>query len=166
MIEIKIAEMLIRYKLPIDSATPKNKNGVTKQLGIWDYEGTYKRFKTLGAKRYMVDEDGHINITVSGLNKSVCVPYLFRLSENPFTIFNDDLYVPGEYTGKKTHTYIDEIREGDITDYLGNTAHYHELSGVHLEYSTYAISDKPIEKIKDMMQYLIENQIIRGSGYE
>ena len=43
---------------------------------IRDFEGYYERFKTLGAKRYMVQKDGKVNITVSGLNKKIAVPYL------------------------------------------------------------------------------------------
>ena len=39
-----------------------------------------------------------------------------------------------------THTYIDEERSGIVTDYLGNKAHYKELSGVHLENCDYRLS--------------------------
>ena len=46
--------------------------------------------------------------------------------------FDSDLTVPALDTGKLTHTYIDNTMEGELTDYLGNTAHYRELSGVHL----------------------------------
>lgn len=161
MIRIKIAEMLNRYNLPLDSASPQNKKGQNKQLGIWEYEGTYKRFKTLGAKRYMVETEEGVNITVSGLNKSECMPYIFRQSENPFTFFSDDMYIPGEYTGKKTHTYIDEKREGDITDYTGLSGHYMELSGVHLSNSPYQMS-----MTKEFLDYLTELRVLQGSGYD
>ena len=165
MIQLKIAEMLCRYKLPIESASPIAKNGEPKPVGVWDYEGMYTRFKTLGAKRYMVEKDGEVNITVSGLNKQVCVPYIFQLSENPFDIFNDNLYVPGKFTGKKTHTYIDDLREGDVYDYLGNLGHYKELSGVHLENAPYSISDTPMSKIKSVLEFIEEKQYLRGSGH-
>ena len=110
-------------------------------MGVWEHEGQYSRFKTLGAKRYMVEHDGKINITVSGLNKKVCVPYLVKTyGEKVFEKFNDSLYVPPEYTGKNTHTYIDDPRTGIITDYLGNTSKYNELSGVHLMQADYSLS--------------------------
>ena len=161
MIQFKVAEMLSRYKLPIDSASPKNKKGVVKTLGVWEYEGTYKRFKTLGAKRYMVENEGGVNITVSGLNKSVCVPYIFRQLENPFDFFRNEMYIPGEYTGKKTHTYIDETMQGDVIDYMGNTAHYHELSGVHLSNAPYQMS-----MAKEFIEYITELRLMQGVGYE
>lgn len=129
------------HGLPEELTRPKTVKGVEKPLGVWDFEGTYKRFKTLGAKRYMVEDEDGINITVSGLNKKVTVPYLMeKYGEKVFDHFSNDLYIPPEYTGKNTHTYIDEPRDGLITDYLGHTAEYHELSGVHLEGSDYSLS--------------------------
>src|SRR5699024_11515956 len=53
----KIYAMLDNYKLPRESISPKNKQGKSKTIGIWDYEGNYSKFKTLGAKRYLVLED-------------------------------------------------------------------------------------------------------------
>lgn len=39
-------------------------------LGLFEYEGQYKRFKTLGAKKYCVENyDGSIEITVAGVPK-------------------------------------------------------------------------------------------------
>ena len=33
------------------------------------FEGKYTRFKTLGAKRYLYEEDGELYLTVAGLSK-------------------------------------------------------------------------------------------------
>ena len=133
-----------------DAIKPKNIQGKEKPLGVWDYEGTYTRFKTLGAKRYMVEHKDHtINITVAGLNKQKAVPYIckgwqFTLDKkevnSPFDRFSPDLYVPASDTGKMTHTYIDSQRDGIITDYKGRTAEYHELTSVHLCKSDYSLS--------------------------
>lgn len=48
-----------------------NKDGTIERfhLGIWDYEGKYDRFKTLGAKKYCYDKNGKFEITVSGMSK-------------------------------------------------------------------------------------------------
>ena len=153
--------MLTRYNIQISFASPKTIKGVEKRVGVWEYEGTYKRFKTLGAKRYMIENEDGINITVSGLNKSVCVPYILSQTDNPFEYFQDGMYIPGEYTGKKTHTYIDDIQSGVITDYLGNTGEYYEKSSVHLSNSPYCMS-----MFKEFLDYLAELRMIRGSGYE
>ena len=51
------------------------------------------------------------------------------------------------YSGKNIVTYIDEEKVGFVTDYLGNTNMYHEMSGVHLDETDYnlSLSDKYIE---------------------
>lgn len=112
---------------------PLTIKGEEKPLGVWDDEGCYEKFKTLGAKRYMVQKNGKINITVSGLNKKVCVPYLLeKYGDNVFDEFKNGLYVPPQYTGKNVHTYIDIEMFGYITDYLGDRNTFHEYSSVHL----------------------------------
>ena len=137
----KLTKAMNYHKLPIELTRPKTIKGVEKELGVWDYEATYSRFKTLGAKRYMVEEDGKINITVSGVNKKFAVPYLIETyKDKVFENFNDGLEIPPQYTGKNIHTYIDEERQGIIKDYLGVPYEYHELSGVHLEETSYNLS--------------------------
>ena len=36
---------------------PKTIEGETKPLGVWDYDGHYDEFKSLGAKRYIGRSD-------------------------------------------------------------------------------------------------------------
>src|SRR5699024_5757182 len=64
----KLKAAMDYHRLPMDYVHPKNIKRQEIWLGLWDDEGVYSRFKTLGAKRYMVEKDGKINITVSGLN--------------------------------------------------------------------------------------------------
>lgn len=151
-IALKKLETAMEYHgLPFESVKPKTIKGIEKPLGVWDFDGEYSRFKSLGAKRYMVQyaDTQAVNITVSGLNKQVCVPHLCtgwcydidRTEHNsPFDKFTDNLYVPPEYTGKLTHTYIDYQQRGVITDYRGETAEYNERSSVHLESAEYSLS--------------------------
>ena len=55
-------------------------------------------------------------------------------------MFNEELIIPKGKGGRKILTYIDEPIDGDITDYLGNTAHYHEESCVHMEDGEYTFN--------------------------
>ena len=132
------------HKIDFELFQPKTIKGIKKLIGVWDWETEkekYTRFKTLGAKRYMIEQDGKINITVAGVNKKTAVPYLVKTYGNKiFDAFTNDLTIPKEYTGKMTHTYIDERRTGTITDYLGNKNTYDEYSGVHLENAEYSLS--------------------------
>lgn len=130
----------LERNIDIKLSHPKNKYGKEKQLGQWEDEGTYKKFKTLGAKRYMVETEKGVNITVSGLNKTIAVPYILKTYKEPFKAFDENLYIPSDYTGKMTHTYIDTELQGTITDYLGNEGSFHELSATHLENCDYTLS--------------------------
>lgn len=120
---------------------PKNKKGVSKPIGIWEYEGTYKRFKTLGAKRYLYEkQDGKYVLTVAGVNKKKACEYLVKKYGDPFKGFTHDLIVPEEYSGRLTLTYIDKPCDGVAKDYLGNTCEFHEKSFIHMEPSEYNLT--------------------------
>lgn len=144
VVEEKLRAACAQHRIPFEATRPKTIKGVEKPLGIWDYDGHYTRFKTLGAKRYMTEKDGKINITVAGLNKIHAVPYLKQLAEEQnktmFDVFQEGLYVPGEYTGKQVHTYNDFEFSSQLEDYLGNVAEVHEYSSIHLAPADYSLS--------------------------
>ena len=149
-----ITEQLIEtckhFGFPEEYVHPKNAKGKEKQLGVWDFDGLYENFKTLGAKRYLLkyaddaingDESGHYSLTVSGLNKKITLPYLLdKYGDDIFNKFDNNLYIDGKHTGKNTHTYIDDERQGKLKDYQGNISDYHEYSCIHLSESDYSLS--------------------------
>ena len=45
------------------------KNGKKVYMGLWEKEEPYGEFITMGAKKYAYSQDGHLGVTVSGLNK-------------------------------------------------------------------------------------------------
>lgn len=123
--------------------SPKTIKGVIKTIGIWDYEGTYTMFKTLGAKRYLYVDDDKLHATIAGTGKQKAVEYLiskYKTYDKIFKAFTTGLEIPENYTGKLTHTYIDDTMEGDILDIDGNLYHYKQLSGIHLEKTTFKLS--------------------------
>lgn len=141
----KMLENAMRYyDIPIERTRPKTIEGKEKPIGVWDYEGHYKKFKTLGAKRYIwLNDRNKMQMTVAGLNKQIGLKYMQfgDLSDRSiFDKFNDNLYIPSEWTGKNTHTYIDFPTSGTVTDYLGNVSEYHELSSIHMESADYSLS--------------------------
>ena len=135
----KLEKCLKYHNIPQDYISPKTIKGETKTLGIWDFDGFYTDFKTLGAKRYIYRKDDKISITVCGLSKKSGKEFIEN-QQKPFLFFNDGMFVDCEHTGKMTHTYIDREIENIITDYLGNTAYYHEKSYIHLEKTDYLLS--------------------------
>jgi hypothetical protein len=133
--------------------SPRNKKGEEKLIGIWEYEGMYKRFKTLGAKRYLVQkQDGSYSITVAGVNKKKACEYLVKHFKDPFYAFTHELCVPEEYSGRLTITYVDEPREGFAADYLGNIEHFREESCIHMEPSDYNLTMS--DQYRAFIQYL------------
>lgn len=149
----KIDNCLKHYRIDKKRARPKTIKGVEKQIGVWDYEGTYSKFKTLGAKRYMYVEDGELHITIAGVNKKTGVKYLkwkYKTIDNIFKNFKDELVFPSEYidekgevcnaSGKLCHTYIDKYYNDTVIDYLGNEGVYMEASSVHMEPTSYELS--------------------------
>lgn len=140
----KMKAMCEYYSLDESLLSPKTKEGKTKMMGVWDYEGTYKKFKTLGAKRYLLLDNDKLKLTVAGLSKQNGIKHMLEVSEgcidSVFDMFNDSLYIPADKTGKMTHTYIDNELQLLVTDYLGNTAECMPLSGVHLENCDFTLS--------------------------
>lgn len=137
MTQIKIKKMCNRWG--IDYEVPKTIKGVEKPLGVWDFEGVYTHFKTLGAKRYLYDVDGDYHLTVSGINKKKGKEFL-EAQENPYEAFNNHLYIPKEKTGKNMLTYIDTPRKGTIVDFQGNEYDYYQPTSIHMEPTFYNMS--------------------------
>ena len=140
----KLADMMEHYKLNVELLAPKTIQGKAKPLGIWEFEGNYSHFKTLGAKRYLVKENGEFHLTVAGLSKKNGINHMVNIcggdTEQVFNIFNDDLYIPTNKTGKMTHTYIDTEKEMFVVDYDGVQERVLTLSGIHLEPCDFTLS--------------------------
>ena len=164
----KMRKVCEHYGIDFSKTCPKTVKGVEKPLGVWDEDGVYSMFKTLGSKRYMYEtiKKGHkeVHLTLSGVSNKKGMPYLLETSgvkyepvldsrgqvkeyiipleedTTPiFNLFDDELVFPAGYTGKLCHKYIDFPIEGTITDYLGQEYHYHEESGVWLGETEYSL---------------------------
>lgn len=142
--------------LDINKFYPKTKKDVVKPIGVWDNDGDYDVFKTLGSKRYLVkyakndseyeehkDTDGYL-ITISGVNKKIATPYLCEIAKEKNIkvedLFADNLYFPCGKSGKKLHKYIDAPIDEIITDFQGHTTHVIEQSGLLIQDSSYSLS--------------------------
>lgn len=136
---IKLKEVADYLEVDMNRFSPVDIKGVTHTIGLWDYEGCYKYFKTLGAKRYMVTKkNDEYEITVAGLPKTA-VHYI-KQQKKPYKFFTHDMVIPAGYMDIKDYlkdklcmSYIDEPTSGVVTDYLGNTSEFFELSSIHSE---------------------------------
>ena len=130
------------HGIPMSDFEPETIKGEKKLIGVWDFEGTYDKFKTLGAKRYLVQKNNDIEFTVAGVNKKAIKEYMLETYglDGVFDAFTRSLNIPAERTGKLTHTYIDREWQGEVVDYLGQRFSYFEKSSIHLEPAPFKIS--------------------------
>lgn len=97
--------------IPLELFHPKNKKGETKTIGLWDYEGIYNKFITLGAKRYCFEKNNKLEIVVSGVPKD-CAKYLTSIKDfKEGLIFPSDIEIATENgkvnVSKLVHHYSD-----------------------------------------------------------
>ena len=161
---IKMETMCDELGFDKDLLSPKTNEGIKKTMGVWDYEGTYSRFKTLGAKRYLVQNGDKLHLTVAGLSKQNGVNYMLKVCdgniEKVFDLFNDSLKIPKDETGKMTHTYIDSPITLNVKDYQNNAKIVHTLSGAHLEPCEFTL--KISDQYKEFLKNLSQGYIYKG----
>jgi hypothetical protein len=134
--------------IPREKFCPKDRNGVSHRLGIFDDDGQYQKFKTLGAKKYCyVDNDNKLHMTVSGVRKNA-VSQLHNIEE-----FKDGTVFDVEHAQKLLMTYID-----DMTPIVWNKGHYDEFYskyqyGICAQPTTYSLGiTDDYESILTMVQ--------------
>lgn len=120
-----------------DALAPKDIKGVRHHIGLFEVDGHYDNFKTLGAKRYAVMKGDQFKITVAGLSKKAA-SYIKEIGG--MDAFVDGLTVPAEKSGRLTHTYSEETARNMVTDYLGNTCLMEQHGYIHLEPSPYVLT--------------------------
>lgn len=120
-----------------DALAPKDIKGVRHHIGLFEVDGHYDNFKTLGAKRYAVEKGDQFKITVAGLSKGAAS---FIKEIGGMKAFVDGLTAPAEKSGRLTHTYSEETAHNLVTDYLGNTCEMKQVGFIHLEPSPYVLT--------------------------
>ena len=134
--------------IPRDKFCPRDKNGMPHRLGIFDDDGQYKKFKTLGAKKYCyVDNDDKLHMTVSGVRKSA-VSQLHDIED-----FKDGTVFDVEHAQKLIMTYVDDMppivwNKGQYDEFYSNYKH-----GICAQPTTYSLGiTDDYESILTMVQ--------------
>lgn len=134
--------------IPREKFCPKDRNGVPHRLGIFDDDGQYKKFKTLGAKKYCyVDNDDKLHMTVSGVRKSA-VSQLHDIDD-----FKDGTVFDVEHAQKLIMTYVDDMppiiwNKGQYDEFYSNYQH-----GICAQPTTYSLGiTDDYESILTMVQ--------------
>ena len=80
--------------------TAYDSNGIEHCLGIFEDDGAYSRFVTLGAKKYAYEDDTGLHVTCSGVNKRLAPKelgklenfkegFIFHLAGGTESVYND-----------------------------------------------------------------------------
>lgn len=130
--------------IPWESFAPKDKKDIERPIGIWEYEGKYERFKSLGAKRYLTEgyeynektgkDELVLTLTCAGWNKKKGVEYL-KKQKDPFETFRIGLVVPPEFSGRTSSTYSssESLHKAVVRDYMGKEEEICSNSWIHIE---------------------------------
>ena len=144
----KVAKIL---DIPIEKYNPTDVKGKSHLLGEFTYEGKYDKFITQGAKKYCVEVDGEIQITVSGVSKNGA-KCLKRVED-----FRDNLVFDYKITNKLQLAYNDEQKPIDIIDLMGVKYKVEDKSGVALLPCSYELN-----KALDYANLLTDNSSKRS----
>ena len=135
----KIKFVSEHLEIPFEKYAPKDKKGNPHLLGVFESETegdskfTYSKFITQGAKKYAVEQNGKIKITVAGVPKSGSKA-LKSLDD-----FKDDLVFSYDVTNKNILMYVDNQQPFEMTDYLGHKYVVKDKSGCCLLPTTYVL---------------------------
>lgn len=122
-----------RTKIPIEMFKPKDIKGIEHKIGQWEDDGQYKRFKTLGAKKYLYEDDEGMHLTVSGVPKKAvkCL--------KSFEDFKEGFKFDNDTCKKGLATYLEPQTvpnyQGYIIDGYYNTMEY----GLNLRNTGYTL---------------------------
>ena len=157
----KLEKCLDHYGIDKSELAPLDVDGIPHPLGLWDFEGVYKTFKTLGAKRYIVETSkGELEITIAGLPKDKGRDYLLKVSNNDmnkvFQNFTDKMLVPADDSGKMTAYYDDEEKTAIIKDYQGHYTEVTSRSSVHLSKASFEMT--LAEKFIKLLEMLADGE--------
>lgn len=125
--------------------------GVVHYIGVFEYEGRYDQFKTLGAKKYVYTQDGKLHITIAGVNKKLGAEelgtidnfkegFIFKKAGGTESIYNNNIDFYINVDGHQLEI-TDNVYIKDSTYTLGITAEYQAiLDGlVEIKYADHEI---------------------------
>lgn len=137
--------------------SPVDRKGIPHPLGVFENDGNYNQFITLGAKKYAYVTEGELHITVSGVNSKTGAAALgdIRNFKNGFVFDYDG-------AGKQLISYNDRQSDTIIIDDYGNAEKRSELYGVNLRPNVYHLGMSL--DYMDLIEYKCPNYSLRCSN--
>lgn len=151
--DIDLTELNERYRQQSEAngAYADDPKGKRHYMGVYEPEGSYDRFKTMGAKKYAYEEEGKLHITIAGVNKmkgaeelgtldNMREGFTFHKAGGTESVYNDGIDEYINIDGHRLHI-TDNVVIRDSTYTLGITAEYAEilLGAIEIKYSYHDI---------------------------
>lgn len=162
----RLSKVARHHGIDPDRFAPSDIKGRRHPIGVWEDDGCFRRFKSLGAKRYLREyEDGTLKLTSAGTKTRrkdekdrTALDYMVetaqRTEQDVFDVFDFGLTIPPEYSGRTCAHYNDGffkiLQDGQylcfwedcsfavpLTDYQGNTMTVEEKTCIHIEETAY-----------------------------
>lgn len=148
----KLENVLLRLDIDVNKARPVNPKGKVKTLGEFKYEGTYIKFKTIGAKRYVYEDETGLHMTVAGVNKEHGVKALKGSINN----FNENLKFSHDECKRFQLNYNDDMpqvvwNKGKYDEYISNYEH-----GVCFIPSSYEFNKEGLEDYLNLVTLCVK----------
>ena len=130
----KQEESAKRLGIDVSMFNPVSPKGEVSSLGTFKFEGEYKKFRTLGAKKYICETDEGLEMTVSGVRKKA-VSQISDIEE-----FKNGLVFDIDHANKLLMNYND-----CQSSFIANRGSYDEYEsnykyGINAQPTTYALS--------------------------
>ena len=121
-----------------DEYSALDKKGKRHYIGIYEYEGKYSSFATLGAKKYCYIKDKKLHVNISGVNKKAGAKelkaiknfkegFIFKKAGGKMAVYNDKPIPDHIKIDGHEVDIISNIALFDSTYTLGITADYERL---------------------------------------
>lgn len=108
--DLEIINKELRQTAIENGAYASDLAGDVHYMGVYEYEGTYKRFETMGAKSYVYEDENGLHITIAGVPKEAGALELARMggfdAYKIGTVFHDGV-TETSYHDDRTYTKIE-----------------------------------------------------------
>lgn len=121
--------------IPFEAFAPKDPKGTPHPLGVFEVDGVYKDFITLGAKKYAYNtDDGELHTVVSGVSTKSGAQCLKDISN-----FKPDFVFDTKSSGRLIMYYDSNQADVDFVDYLGNAYHCTQKHTISAQPTSYKL---------------------------
>lgn len=156
LIRAALEESAKDNEIDFDRYAPADPEGNRHLIGLWEDEGLYHEFITLGAKRYAYRDTKGLHTVISGVNKKTG----YKALKDDIHNFTNNLVFEYDTAGKLASVYNDDQLPFIFYDYQGKVYKSTQKHGVILQPAEYSMS-----MTEEFETYLTEINSFKDGGW-